>query len=289
MRKKTNISLNQLRDYSSLFSRNVVNSWMKNDFQSIDIKIQRYDKKWLNSSRATYMDYVKHVYKVLESKYQNEYILKNSFLNEWLIEEVGHDNSQVFSEFRVGNAIADLVMFNGTSKAFEIKTDMDSPKRLDYQLENYHKAFNEIYLILPESKVEQYQHYQKEIGIIVFRPDSNEKFMVHSKSIPNEAVDRDTIMKILRTYEYKSLVKKHYGYLPPMTSFNQFKVCRELLFNIPNAQLNSYFINFMKARQHGNALSKRNYREFNQMSLALKLTPLERKNLITRLKSPIQN
>ncbi len=255
MYKKTDISINQLRDYSSLFSRNVVSSWMKNDFQSINIKIQRYDKKWLDSNRATYMDYIKYVYKVLESKYQNEYIFKNTFLNEWLIKEIGHDNSQVFSEFRVGNAIADLVMFNGTSKAFEIKTEMDSPKRLDFQLENYRKVFNEIYLILPQSKVTQYQHCDKEIGIITFSPDAKEKFQVHRKSIANEIVDKDTIMKILHTHEYKSMARKHYGLLPPMTSFNQFEVCRELLFGIPNAQLNSYFIKFMKARQQGNALS----------------------------------
>lgn len=289
MYRKSDISINQLRDYSSLFSRNAVTSWMKNDFQTINVKIQRYDKKWLNSNRGTYMDYIKYVYKVLESKYQNEYILKNSFLNEWLIKEIGHGNSQVFSEFRVGNAIADLVMFNGTSKAFEIKTEMDSPKRLNFQLENYRKAFNEIYLILPHLKVNQYQYCDKEIGIITFFPDAKEKFQIHRKSITNEIVDKDTIMKILHTREYKSMVREHHGLLPAMTSFNQFDVCRELLFDIPNNQLNSYFIKFMKARQRGNALSKRNYREFNQMSLAMKLSPDERKNLITRLKSPIQN
>ena len=289
MYRKTSISINQLRDYSSLFSRNAVTSWMKNDFQSINIKIQRYDKKWLDSNRATYMDYIKYVYKVLESKYQNEYILKNTFLNKWLIKEVGHENSQVFSEFRVGNAIVDLAMFNGTSKAFEIKTEMDSPKRLNFQLENYRKAFNEIYLILPYSKVEQYKDYDKEIGIITFSPDSVEKFQIHRKSIANEIVDKDTIMKILHTHEYKSMVLEHYEFLPSMTSFNQFDVCRELLFDIPVSELNSYFIKLMKARQQVNALSKRNYRELNQMSLAMKFSPDERKNLIARLKSPIHN
>lgn len=289
MYRKTDIGINQLRDYSSLFSRGAVTSWMKNDFQSINVKIQRYDKKWLNSNRATYLDYIKYVYKILESKYQNEYILKNTFLNKWLIKEVGHENSQVFSEFRVGSAIADLVMFNGTSKAFEIKTEMDSPKRLNFQLENYRKAFNEIYLILPHSKVKQYEHCDEEVGIITFSPDTEEKFQIHRKSVANEIVDKDTIMKILHTQEYKSIVREHYGFLPSMTSFNQFDLCRELLLDIPNGQLNLYFIKFMKARQQENALSKRSYREFNQMSLAMKLSPDERNNLIARLKSPIHN
>ena len=75
----------QLRDYSSLFSRNEVLSWFKMDFTSINYKIVRYDDNWLKSNKATYLDYLKHVYSVLAMNYQNEYIFKNEFLNKWLI------------------------------------------------------------------------------------------------------------------------------------------------------------------------------------------------------------
>ncbi|MBK5210692.1 MAG: hypothetical protein JJE44_14515, partial [Flavobacteriaceae bacterium] len=112
---KISYSQNQLRDYSSLFSRSEAQSWLRNDFSSIKHKINRYDGNWAKSKKATYIDYLKYVYSILESHYQNEYIFKNSFLNEWLIEEIGRNNSKVFNEYRVGNAVADLVMFNGNS------------------------------------------------------------------------------------------------------------------------------------------------------------------------------
>jgi hypothetical protein len=68
------------------------------DFASIDFKIKRYDVNWLNSSKQTYLDYLRYVYSVLATNYQNEYIFKNEFLNKWLISEMGEDNSKIFSD-----------------------------------------------------------------------------------------------------------------------------------------------------------------------------------------------
>ena len=74
MKSEVKYQNNQLRDYSSLFSRNEVLSWFKMDFTSINCKIEHYDENWLKSKKATYLDYLKYVYSVLAKNYQNEYI-----------------------------------------------------------------------------------------------------------------------------------------------------------------------------------------------------------------------
>lgn len=278
----------QLRDYSSLFSRSEVLSWLKMDFTSINFKIERYDENWLKSKKATYLDYLKYVYSVLVVNYQNEYIFKNEFLNEWLISEVGETNSQIFSEFRVGNSIADLAMFNGCSKIFEIKTELDSDTRLSLQLENYKKAFNEIYLIIPESKLKSYKKYDKAFGLITFNSSSDSLFTLYRDAKTNFEIDPLTIMTILHSSEYKSIVKKHYGYLPDMTSFSQFKTCRELIFEIPKTKLNKLFITEIKKRGIYEALSSRYYKEFNQLFLSLKMNRINKNKMIDLLKTPIQ-
>ena len=243
MSNKSTYNRNQLRDYSSLFSRSVAELWMKSNFDSIDYKIERYDIKWQNSENATYLDYLKYVYQILEKNYQNEYVFKNSFLNEWLIGEIGHNNTKVFNEFRVGNAVADLVMFNGISKVFEIKTDFDSTKRLNLQIENYSKAFNQVFLIVPEGKLSVYSKFDKSIGLISFNNnEKSERFTLQRGEITNDEVDAETIMKVLHTNEYKSMVKSFYGELPIMTSFNQYNICNELIKKIPNNELNKKFI-----------------------------------------------
>jgi len=280
---------NQLRDYSSLFSRNEVLSWFKMDFTSLNCKIERYDENWLKSIKTTYLDYLKYVYSVLAMNYQNEYIFKNEFLNEWLISELGKDNSKIFSEFRVGNSVADLAMFNGYSKIFEIKTEFDSDIRLPLQLESYKKAFNQIYLIIPEAKLSNYKKYDETVGLITFNSKSDNSFTIDRNASINFEIDPLTIMSILHTNEYKSIVKKYFGHLPKMTSFSQFKTCSALIFEIPKNELNKLFISEIKKRGINEALSSRYYREFNQLFLALKMNRTEKSKMIDLLKTPLQH
>lgn len=279
---------NQLRDYSSLFSRSVAELWIKSNFDSIDYKIGRYDAQWQNIKNATYLDYLKYVYQILENNYQNEYVFKNSFLNEKLIKEIGQNNTKVFSEFRIGNSIADLVMFNGNSKVFEIKTEFDSKKRLSLQIENYRKAFNQIYIIVPENKLSVYAKVDENIGLISFNNEKSERFVFHREATVNNEVDSEIIMKVLHTNEYKSVVKSFYGELPKMTSFNQFSICNNLIKAMPDNELNKKFVEIMKNRTLENVLSNRYYKEFNQISLALKLKKKEKEIMLNNLKSPIK-
>jgi len=280
---------NQLRDYASLFSRNEVYSWIKKDFTSINRKVERYDSNWKQLTNKTYLDYLRYVYSVLEKNYQNEYIFKNEFLNKWLLSALGEKDSKIFSEFRVGKSIADLAMFNGCSKVFEIKTELDTENRLALQIESYKHVFNEIYLLVPESKIELYKKYEKTIGLITFSNKAKDSFSVYRKAIPNFEICPAAIMQILHTNEYKSIVKHFYKTLPKLTSFNQFEICKELVCEIPKTALNQLFINEIKKRGQNKVISPRNFKEFNQLFLALKFNNEEKANMIEILKTPLQN
>ena len=270
-----------------MFSRSSVKEWMKGNLSSIDYKIERYDENWYSKTKTTYVDYLKFVYSVLENQYQNEYVLKNSFLNDWLIKELGETDSELYSEFRIGSAIADLVMFNGTSRAFEIKTELDSDKRLNSQLDQYRKVFNEIFLIVPVSKLEEYETYDSGVGIICFDISSPKRFHIIRSATKNTNIDAEALMHVFHTREYKEIVTQHYGRLPEVTSFNQFKVCSDLIAQIPQNELNQLFINKMKNRAENYGLSVRYFREFNQLSLALRMNMKNRKQLFSILKAPL--
>ena len=131
-------NLNQLRDFSSLFSRSEVGRWLKNDFESINLKLERHNL--LDKYKGnTYLSVLRQTYKILEKSYPNEYVLKNEFLNQWLKKELGHNDSVIFNEFRIGKAIADLAMFNGVSKAFEIKTILDKEYRKNLSIKRWRR------------------------------------------------------------------------------------------------------------------------------------------------------
>lgn len=279
--KKT-YNINQLRDYSYLFSRSEVNRWIDNDFESINLKIQRYDHK---IAKTTYLKYLKKVYKVLQKFYANEYIYKNEFLNQWLIKELGSEESTIINEFRLGKAVADLVMFNGCSRVFEIKTLLDKESRLNSQLEEYKKIFNEIYLIIPNTKIETYINYHHSIGIITYNQE-NKEFSLMRRAIKNCFIDTDAIMKILHTREYRNIVEEYFGAIPNCNDFEQFNVCKKLIGKIPQEELNKLFLKTMKQRKFFTKFSS-NYKEFNQICLSLNLTDKQKEKLFTNLNSAI--
>ena len=277
----------QLRDYSALFSRAEALAWQKGSFYSLNQKINRHDKAWLSEKKCSYSDYLKYIYRILESHYPTEYIIKNSFLNESLIPELKKSEATIFNEFRVGESVGDLAIFNGISKVFEIKTEFDSDARLKLQLENYKRIFSEVYLIVPESKLGYYKKVDTSIGLILYDTSKKKKFFLERNSNFNTNIDLCAIMNILHTNEYKSIIIDYYGEVPKMTSFNQFEKSKKLIVEIPIIDFNKLFIKYMKKRVMSTELSSRNFKELNQLALALKLGRREKLNLIGNLKTSL--
>ncbi|WP_293298578.1 sce7726 family protein [Pedobacter sp. UBA4863] len=276
-------SNHQLRDYSTLFTRSEMMKLLANDFNSIDAKLERYA-----SSRRfkgnTYLKFFKHAYKVLSKHYPNEYIYKNQFLNNWLKNELGTNDSVIFSELRLGKAIADLAMFNGISKVFEIKTILDTAYRLNSQLNVYQKVFNEIYIVVPFSQLERYIGIDEQVGIIAY--DDN-LFHLERAATTNYNVDAHALMEMLHTKEYKQLVLDYYGNLPEMNAFTQFDQCKELISQIPAAALNGLFMQVMKQRKTKQQFLKKAHIEFNQICLSLNLSTKQLDCLVANLNTQI--
>lgn len=286
MHVRSSYQANQLRDYSSLFLRSEVNRWLNGDFSSLKSKVREYDSKLL-TKEINYTKYLKHVYKVLEKNYPNEYIYKNEFLNQWLKKELGNNDSILFSEFRIGKAIADLALFNGVSKVFEIKTHLDSEYRLGGQLDEYRKIFNEIYLIVPHSLAEKYYSYDNNIGIISYEPTSR-NFTMERFAVTNPRPDFTTLMEVLHTKEYKEIVETYHGSLPEMTDFTQFEICKGLIEEIPTIDLNALFMNVIKKRRTSNPLFNQRGRELNQICLSMNLNEKQQVKLIENLNTTIK-
>ncbi len=76
--------------------------------------------------------------------YPNEISIKSSFINQVLINE---KNQVTIFELPVSSSRTDLCKINGTSVAYEIKTDLDNYSRLEKQINDYYKLFEKVYVI----------------------------------------------------------------------------------------------------------------------------------------------
>jgi len=281
--------INKMRTYSAVFSStHFTNLLRKNDYSFLDSRINS-DEEITKNNPSTYLEYIKSIYANLQKDYRNEYIYKNTLINEILIKTYGLKYTIAINEFRVGNSIADIVLFNGTSKAFEIKTELDSEKRLDGQLKDYTKIFKQCYVVTSENLIDKYLKIDEGIGIIALYSTARSLKMKEIRpAITNENIDAETVIKSVRTSEYKSIVKDFYGKLPEMNDFNMFDICLDLMKAIPNEELNSLFIKTLKQRKNNTDKLRTYSKELRQLALAMNLNSEKYHQLFEKLNQPIQ-
>ncbi|WP_084637475.1 sce7726 family protein [Paludibacterium yongneupense] len=85
---------------------------------------------------------------------RDEYVYRAALTHKILLGIHSLNTASMLTEFRVGNSKADVVILNGTSTVYEIKSERDSLARLENQIFNYRKVFAKIYVIAAESHVQ---------------------------------------------------------------------------------------------------------------------------------------
>ncbi len=275
--------------YSSIFSRSNFDRLLKKDDYSIFQKIIRdYDADKVGVKIYTYSDFANYAYRYMINHYRNEYVYKNSLITK-LIKDFGTKRTVMFNEFTVGNSIADLVLFNGKSRAYEIKTELDTDRRLSSQLADYKKIFQESYIVVHESCIKKYESLDSTTGLIALSVNrGNVKFDPIRRPVENSHIDPRVLIRCLRTYEYKELVKRYYGSLPEMDTFSAFSVCEKMMDVMPSSSLNQLFIEIIKERKT-NMRNLRGYdRNLRQICLSMHISEKEFDLMNKKLLKPIQ-
>ena len=262
-------------DYSSLFS---YASWTKTLDTGVPSDIlnvfKKYDEEWGHYKELTYLNYLSWVYRYLLKNYRNEYIYKNELINKYIYKHFGRSTSVAVNEFRVANAVADLVLFNGESKCFEIKSDLDSPQRLSNQLDYFQRIFEQCYILVPVDTINEYKKIVDDrIGLLTLRYCANGQVSINMErqAMKIEMVDVDVLMCSVRAAEYRWMVKQAYGKMPDVSDFEMFEACREQLKHLTSEQLHLLFREAIKLRKSKVSVLKNVPPIFRQMSLSLNL------------------
>ena len=276
------------RIYSSLFSRRVVAEVLSGQYTSID-NICDFFKD--NKEQKTYFEYLSYLYYHFMMRYYRcEYVYKNEVINKILLRHFTHPDTISFSEFRVDQSIADLVMFNGISRAYEIKTDYDSDKRLMHQLTDYNKLFDKCYLVTSSDGCKKYaKELPGNVGIITFEYKGNT--LVHHiirEAERNDIIDIPTLMRSIRAEEYKRIVKDLYDTLPVVSEFDMFEECEKLLTKADNKKVRASFMRVIKQRKTNTQSLKQFDQCFRQLGVATNMTIDEYQSFINNLSIPIK-
>ena len=276
-----NKELIRLRDLSSAFSRSAfIDILNYNDYSHFNWLASKYDIL----KCTTYSELLKKSYSLISKYYRCEYVYKNELI-KLLLKKYGTRNSVYFSEFRVGNSIADMVMFNGESKAFEIKTEYDTPRRLDKQMDDYNGFFDKCYIIVPEYRLDEYYDIvESTTGIITMNWDNGHIILKEVRhALRNEHFEPQALMSCLRTEEYKSIVLSLGESLEGVAGYDMYTYCCQVISKANPDKLRVLFLREVKKRKNNTALLRKYPMSIRQMMLSLNLPENKANKLLEQL------
>jgi hypothetical protein len=159
-----------------------------------------------------------------------EYVFKNEIVNQLFLRHHSADRTAVLTEFRVGNTRLDLLVANGTTTCYEIKTDRDELRRLRSQLTAALRVFDKVYVVTTprhRDSVVSILDQMPRVGLYVLDPST--RLTRVRAATPNAAyVDVATIFDCLRQYEYAQAIQRKFGFVPSVPNTRFYSACKTL-------------------------------------------------------------
>lgn len=270
---------------SKIFSPKILKELSKNGTSSYLLEILKntglYDRLDLEKNLNVLFD---DIYKVLNKKYRNEYIYKNTIIRKILLSKHSINTANLINECVVGNSKADCVIFNGTSTVYEIKSEFDSFYRLDKQLQDYQKAFEFIFVVVPEKSVEKILKYLESdyIGIMTLNNNGTLTTIREAKSNKTN-FDKEMIFNLLRRDEYVQIIEKYFEKLPEIPNTRIYDFCKKSFLELDIEIIHNNVIKLLKNRRDKQChkdLVKEMPKSLKALSIQINFTKREKDNLL---------
>lgn len=278
---KGKVDVLKLRDMSSVFSRSAFLDVLQyNDFTYFNWLYTRY-----HSRCSTYESFIRRAYSMISKEYRCEYVYKNELIRS-LLNKYGSEKTVYFSEFRIADSIADLAMFNGECKVFEIKTEYDTPRRLDKQMNDYRKFFDRRYIVIPECKLNDYLGLTEETaGIILLKNTENGIVLDEIREASqNYEFDSKVMISCLQAREYEAIASALGADVQSVLGYDRFRFCSDVFEAASPKELKRLFLQEIKKRKNNTKYLCRYPLFLRQMMLSLNLSEAKADLLLKKLK-----
>jgi hypothetical protein len=280
------------RSVSHLFSNSVFRQIVETGTSEYLLnKADKYRYQLLPDGKSRIKEMLQQAYQHLAKNYRNEYLYKNTIANNILLGRHSLRTATMLNEFKVAASIADILIINGTSTVYEIKTELDSPEKLLKQVSDYKKAFAKIYIVTHHSLVEKYRKLlsDHQVGLIALSGRFNFKIEKETEE-DFSTMDQLVMMKALRKEEYSSIIEKYYGKLPPVSNIHYFKECVRLAQQIDVIIFHELMLQQLAKRKplYAEGLQSIDLpKELKQICLCINPTPHQYQNLFSFLNKTI--
>jgi hypothetical protein len=187
-------------------------------------------------------------YNALLNAYRCEYVFKNCIARRLLLERHPWGEARLFTEFRVGTRKADVVILNGTSTVYEIKTGLDNLDRLQEQITSYRSVFDMIYVVCESTDVDRLSTAAgRGVGVIALTAEG--ELVEHRAAEPN--ADRTipaVMLSSLRKSEYLDIIRAEGRSVPEVPNGLQWDACLKIADSLNAASVHARMVHALRAR-----------------------------------------
>jgi hypothetical protein len=219
--------------------------------------------------------------------YRCEYVFKNAIANN--NPPNAGNRALLTGELSVGCSRVDIAVINGTSTAYEIKTEMDSVSRLEGQLKDYRKVFDRILVMVPPHLVEKYASITpSDIGLVSVSLAGDLIPVRESASHRNE-VSASVLFDCMRQAEYIEIIRSRWGQVPSVPNSELYRECKKLFCQLLPFEAHDLMANQVRLRGVSKAktsLIDAVPKSLKLSALTLTATETEIRKLLARLSAP---
>lgn len=229
-------------------------------------------------------------FSVLSRQYRCEYVYKSAIANRIIFGRHSARTASLAIELAAANSIADAVVFNGTSTAYEIKTEFDTHRRLSTQTADYLRAFERVYVVTHPALAARYASLVDErVGVLSL--NGRNQLSQFRPAIPDlNRIEPAVVCRMLRLNELMTVVERYFGPQPELPNTRIRQHYEALFCTLDSAAVHSALVSSFRARTTSNDVA----RYVSDMPACLRAlayaTPLsrpQRKRLLEALFRPL--
>jgi hypothetical protein len=192
------------------------------------------------------------VYAELRRVYQCEYVFKNEIIRRLFLSRHDPTASVVIPEFAVGCNRIDLVVVNGTTTAYEIKTAYDSLERLARQIEAALRVFDRVVVVCDSKHVAAVDTLVGHLGVGVLSYTGRGTFRVEQRWISNvELVQPRAIFDCLRAKEYIPALRAVIGSVPVVPNTLTYRTFAPMFATLSSTTAHGILVKSLRKRFAG--------------------------------------
>lgn len=229
-------------------------------------------------------------YQHLWTHYRAEYVYKNVIATKILLGRHSLATSCLIPEFRVGEAKADAVIINGTSTAYEIKTELDNLDRLPKQIDAYCRVLDRVFVVTHESLADRVTSATDDrAGVIVLTARGTLREVRPPRANAPHVLP-GAVFDCLRQSEYTSIVRDVFGRVPDVPNTMLYRECRRLFETLVPGAAHAAMVGALRGRRVRPATAAflaRAPRSLKALALSTPLSPAATARLESVLGTPL--